>query len=714
MIKIKINNNEYEVEPGRTIIQVCDDLNIEIPRFCYHEKLAISGNCRMCLVEVEKMPKPIASCTHPISDGMSIHTNSLMTKKAREGVMEFLLINHPLDCPICDQGGECDLQDQSMKYGNGKSRYMDEKRAVQDKDMGPLIKTHMTRCIHCTRCVRFLEEIGGTYELGAVNRGEHMEVTTYIEKGISSELSGNIIDLCPVGALTSKPYAFKARSWELKHTRSIDIMDGVGSNIRVDTCGSEVMRILPIANEDINEEWLADKGRFSYDGLKYQRLDTPMIKVDGQLREYSWQTAYKIINHYINKINSDKIGSIAGQLTDVETMFVMKKFLNEIGSKNYDCRPENFTMQLNNKNRGLYIVNTGIAQMEEADAFLIIGCNPRYDAPLLNTRIRKATLYNNASVWLLGEKCNLNYKYEYLNDDVIALDKILSGQIKCLDKLKQCKKPAIIIGADIFKRSDADMIMNYAKVISAKANMIREDWNGFNILHNYASQVGGIDIGFVPYHHSFNDSINDTNNRNNGNNTNDINEGMNTLEIMKNAHMIFILGADEIDYDKIHEKAIVVYIGHHGDKGASRADIILPSAAYTEKNATYVNIEGRVQEVRAATNPPGIAKEDWRIVQEIAVNNGCNFEYKNLDALRKDMMKYNDVFKTYNVISNYAEKYKALSNSGLLQEFKMAKCSSSRLLVYDKLMLDCNGYYLTNIISKHSPTMVKCSYGDDA
>lgn len=686
MIEIKIDNVNYTVPQGLTIIQVCDHLNIEIPRFCYHESLAISGNCRMCLVEVEKVKKPVASCVQQIAPGMSIYTNSPMVKNAREGVMEFLLINHPLDCPICDQGGECDLQDQAFKYGKGYSRYLDEKRAAEDQYMGPLIQTNMTRCIHCTRCVRFIDDIAGTYELGAVDRGEHMAITTYIQKSIKSELSGNIIDLCPVGALTSKPYEFKARSWELQHTTSIDVLDATASNIRIDTRGGEVMRILPIRNDFINEEWISDRTRFSYDGLKYQRLDRPMVRKNGKLVECSWEDAYKVITQHIKSTAATKIASIAGQLTDVETMFLMKKLLDKVGVKNYECRAPHSKM--NTKHKSLYVFNTGIAGIEDADGCIIIGSNPRHEAAILNIRLRRNVMKKKMPVWLIGEECDLNYPHKYLGDSAALIDEIVSDKHQEVKNIKNCKKLMLIIGYSVFMRDDAEILMDYFKVLCTKFDVIREDWNGFNVLQAHASQVGGIDVGFT---------LGDDNVHN-------------ISDFLKKAEVILAMNADEIDISKINKNAFLVYIGHHGENMAQIADVILPGAAYTEKNSSYVNLEGRLQHTRNAIFPLNCAKEDWIIIKELANEIGLDFHYSNVDDVRRDIYRTHKEILVWNdIIGDYKARYDIMNKDGIIKDFKDTKKPGVSFISRDPLSLEINDYYLTNVISRHSPTMVKCS-----
>jgi NADH-quinone oxidoreductase subunit G len=669
MPKLKINNQEVEVPEGFTVIQACEKAGVEIPRFCYHDKLKIAGNCRMCLVEMEKAPKPVASCAQVAMEGIVIHTNTPLVKKAREGVMEFLLANHPLDCPICDQGGECDLQDQAMKYGKPESRYKEEKRAVKDKDFGPLIQTHMTRCIHCTRCVRFIEDIAGTYELGGIGRGEDVEITNYIEGGVKSELSGNIIDLCPVGALTSKPYEFKARNWELHSTESIDVMDAVGSNIIINTRGNEVMRILPYTNEDINEEWISDKTRFFYDGLKYQRLDRPYIKQKNKLEETSWEIALNVFAERIKKTKAKKIGAIAGDLTDVETMFVVKDYLKALGSYNVDCRQNE--SKLSNKNRAQYTFNTTIKGIEEADHCLLIGCNPRHEATMLNARIRKAYLNNKLSIAIIGNNNNLTYPYRHLGDNPWVLKQIVDGVHPICADLKKAKKPMLIFGEHLTTQEDYEAYEYFINKLVNKYNYIYNDWSGYNILHTAASRVGGLDIDFVPNK-----------------------DGMPTNEVLKKCEVIILLGADEIALNKINKNAFVIYIGHHGDKAAEIADIILPAPAFTEKNATYVNLEGRVQNTFAAIDKLGQAKIDWQIFLDLAKLTGVKLQYSNLNEIRKKISKINPVF----------------INTGLKNNDNVFKNSLKQTSFFqDKIDEKSLDYYLTNSICRNSITMKKCS-----
>lgn len=676
MPALKIDGVEYEFEPGMSIIQVCDMHGIEIPRFCYHEKLEIAGNCRMCLVEVKPgPPKPAASCALPAAEGQEVFTKTPMVKKAREGVMEMLLINHPLDCPICDQGGECDLQDQAIYYGGGVSRYDEHKRAVEDKHMGPLIKTHMTRCIHCTRCVRFAEDIAGVPEIGAIFRGEDMQITTYLEQAASSELSGNVIDLCPVGALTSKPYAFVSRPWELKKTESIDVMDAVGSNIRVDSRGEAVLRILPRLNEEVNEEWLADKSRFACDGLRNQRLDRPYVRREGKLQPATWEEAFDAIAAKLMEIPGERVGALAGNLADLESMFALKGLMEQIGSPHLDCRQDG--AKLDPSDRASYLFNTGIERAEEADVILLIGTNPRHEAPLVNTRLRKAFLRGGAKIFNLGTPADLTYPVEQLGNDPTLLNKILSGEHPVAEALKQAERPMLILGTAALAREDGGSILNAAKAIAENGGLVKDGWNGFNVLHYAAARVGGMEIGFTP-----------------GKDGHDI-AGM--IQAIENnqLQMLFLLGVDEIDMSYFGD-AFIVYQGHHGDIGAHRADVILPGAAYTEKDGTYLNMEGRVQEANRAIFPPGEAREDWKILRALSEVLGQPLPYDSLAQLRAKMAQ--DVPHLLNIGRTSPAQWK-----------KLAKQSKSYRIKKEPLEQVILNYYMTDPISRASKTMANCT-----
>ncbi|MEE2746041.1 MAG: NADH-quinone oxidoreductase subunit NuoG [Pseudomonadota bacterium] len=662
MPKLKIDGIDIEVEEGYTVLQACEIAGKEIPRFCYHERLSIAGNCRMCLVEMESAPKPIASCAMPVSDGMVIKTDSDTVINARKGVMEFLLINHPLDCPICDQGGECDLQDQAMGFGNDRSRYYESKRAVKNHDLGPLVSTVMTRCIHCTRCIRFATEVAGVPELGATGRGENMEVGTYVEKTLSSELSANIIDLCPVGALTAKPYAYNARSWELKKTESIDVMDALGANIRVDTRGSEVMRILPRNNDLVNEEWISDKTRFAYDGLRRQRLDRPFIRKSGKLHPSNWSEAFKIITKKIKEVKKDQIAAIAGDQADCEVMFALKKLLLSLGCKNVECRQDG--SKVGYDSRSGYLFNTTINGIDECDAILIIGSNPRIESPVLNARIRKRFLAAGIKIGLVGEKVDLTYDCEYLGEGPSTLTEIVAGSNSFCRILKKAKKPMLILGAGAVARDDGGAILATARKIAENNGMILENWNGFNVLHTAASRVGGLELGFLP----------------------------NKEIIFEDMRLFFLLGADELDMNSLGD-SFVVYIGHHGDAGAHRADVILPGAAYTEKSATYVNLEGRTQRTQMATFPVGEAKEDWSIIRALSSEMNKVLPFDTLNELRNQMV----------------EQHPSLGNIDLISRAEWGRFGTDKPMNNNQFINPIRNFFMTDPISRASETMAACS-----
>ena len=623
-----IDGMAVEVEDGITLIQACEQAGVEIPRFCYHERLSIAGNCRMCLVEVQGSPKPVASCAmgvndlQPNKDGSPkvINTKTPMVKKAREGVMEFLLINHPLDCPICDQGGECDLQDQAMAYGFGGSRFEENKRAVEEKYLGPLIKTAMNRCIHCTRCVRFMTEVAGVEELGAIGRGEDMEITTYLERGMMSELSANVNDLCPVGALTHRPWAFIYRPWELRKTESIDVMDAVGSNIRVDARGREVLRILPRNNDAVNEEWISDKTRFVADGLRTQRLDRPYIRNNGRLEPASWDAALALVGAKLGKAKPERIAAIAGDLAGAEEMLALGELFRRLGSRNVDCRQDGAKLdpQLG---RASYLFNASIDGIERADAILLVGTNPRLEASVLNIRIRKRWRQGGLAIGLIGERADLTYPYDYLGAGPQTLENVVDGKHGFANALRDAEHPLVIVGAAAVARPDGRAVLAAAAKIALAAGQGKEvGWNAFNVLNGVASRVAGLDLGFVP-----------------GEGGLDV-AGMLAAAGKGQLDVLYLLGADEIDMNALG-KAFVVYQGSHGDAGAQRADVILPSSAYTEKSATYVNVEGRAQMASRAAFPPGDAKEDWAIVRALSAQVGHKLPYDSLPALRAAMYK---------------------------------------------------------------------------
>lgn len=679
MTKLIVDGKEIDVPAEYTLLQACEAAGAEIPRFCYHERLSIAGNCRMCLVEVKGGPKPVASCAWGVRDCRpgpkgeppEISTRSPMVKKAREGVMEFLLINHPLDCPICDQGGECDLQDQAMGYGVDTSRFAENKRAVEDKYLGALVKTSMNRCIQCTRCVRFSAEVCGAPEMGATGRGEDMEITTYLESALTSELQGNLVDICPVGALTSKPYAFAARPWELGKTQSIDVMDGVGSAIRVDTRGREVMRILPRVNEAVNEEWISDKTRHIVDGLRTQRLDRPYIRENGQLRPASWQEAFGAIAAKVGRIDGKRIGAIAGDLAAVEEMFALKELLAKCGSVNLAVQGgEAFDPRTG---RASYIFNPTIAGIEQADALLIVGSNPRKEAAVLNARIRKRWRSGQLKIGVIGAKADLTYTYDYLGAGTDSLGDLAAGKHSFADVLKNAKHPIVLVGAGGLARQDGAAVLALAAKIAADVGAIKDGWNGFGVLHDTASRVGALDIGFAAGAGGLNTAQMTT---------------FGTLDVL------FSLGADEI---KVPDGTFVVYIGTHGDRGAHRADVILPGAAYTEKQGLYVNTEGRVQMANRAAFPPGEAREDWAIIRALSDVFGKKLPFDSLGALRQAIFKaVPHLMRVDQIEAGNAADLKTLAGKGGSADKAPFKTS-------------VEDYYLTNPIARASAVMAECS-----
>jgi NADH-quinone oxidoreductase subunit G len=666
MPKIIINGKEIEFEKGMTVLQACELADVEIPRFCYHEKLSIAGNCRMCLVEMDKSPKPIASCAMPATEGMNIKTNTEFVEKARKGVMEFLLANHPLDCPVCDQGGECDLQDQSMFYGVDKSRFKENKRAVAEKNMGPLIKTQMTRCIHCTRCVRFATEVAGVTEIGAIGRGEDMEITTYLEQSMQSELSANVVDLCPVGALTSKPYVFEARPWELKKTESIDVMDAIGSNIRVDTYDWEVKRILPILNEDINEEWISDKTRYACDGLLHQRLDTPFIKYNGKFEKASWEEVYKIIKSKFENTSKEKVCGFVGDITNMETSYIFKEFFDRtLDTDNYEFRSDN--RFLDTSSRESYLFNTKINGIEEADLILLIGTNPRYEATILNARIRKSYLSNNTKIISLNDLGDLTYPYKSLNGQTQTLKDIFNDNHEVSKLINDAQKPMIILGESFLNSNSSSYLFNKAKEFLNKNNKITDEWNAFNILSNDAATVGNLDLGLI----------------------NDQKDLLNDLKDHK-FDIVFLAGQDNLSFDKKNE--FIIYQGSHGDKGAEMADIILPGCSYTEQDGYFTNLEGKIQKAQKASYPPGEAKEDWQIINELAEFMNNRKLFNDRDELESSMFNYLNLQKEKQ--NNAKNKYSSPSE----KDFKN-----------EDLNIVIKDYYFSNVIARASKTMVECN-----
>ena len=674
--KLNIDGKDIEVPKSYTLMQACEEAGAEIPRFCYHERLSVAGNCRMCLVQWEGAPKPIASCAqtvgemrmNPDGSAPNIKTSGDYVEKARAGVMEFLLINHPLDCPICDQGGECDLQDQAMAYGRSESRFELNKRAVEDKNMGPLVKTIMTRCIQCTRCVRFAAEVAGVEEIGMISRGEDAEITTYLEKSLTSELSGNVIDLCPVGALTSKPYAFNARPWELRKTSSVDVMDAMGAAIRVDARGDAVLRIMPELNEDVNEEWLSDKSRFIWDGLGRQRLDTPYIREGGRLRKANWGEAFNAVQAALD-IEADKIGVIAGDLIEVEQAKAALDLFAALGVANLDCRPAGAQYGAGAA-REQYLFNPTLAGIEDADAVLFVGVDPRFVAPVWNARVRKAWLWNELAVGVIGEPVDLTYDYTHVGTGPEALKNLGSFG----ETLRNAKRPMIVVGEDALCRDDGAGVLAAAHGLALELGAVREDWAGFGMLHSAAGRVGALDIGFVPAE-----------------------GGLDTQAMLAGGvSTLVLLGADEVDLSQTDD-AMIIYVGHHGDAGAAKADVILPCAAYTEMAATYVNTEGRVQMTSRAVSPKGEAREGWSIFRALSDVLGKTLPYDTADALRESLRESHPVFAGlgYAPGADGAEALKTPIAGAALSPTDFASNGGD--------------FYLTNAIARASKTMAECS-----
>jgi NADH-quinone oxidoreductase subunit G len=681
MAKIKVDGNEIEVPDHYTLLQAAEEAGATVPRFCFHERLSIAGNCRMCLVEVKGgPPKPAASCAMGVRDlrpgpngeTPEIFTNTPMVKKAREGVMEFLLINHPLDCPICDQAGECDLQDQAMAFGTDGSRYRENKRAVENKYIGPLVKTIMTRCIHCTRCVRFTTEVAGISELGLTGRGEDAEITTYLERAMTSELQGNVIDLCPVGALTSKPYEFQARPWELNKTESIDVMDALGSNIRVDTRGREVMRIMPRLNEQVNEEWISDKTRFIWDGLRTQRLDRPYVRVNGRLQAASWSEAFAAVKAAVAKTSAAKIGAIAGDLANVEEPYALKSLMTKLGSVNIDARQDGVALDPK-FGRASYIFNPTIEGIEQADAILIIGSNPRFEASVLNARILKRHRQGGLQIGLIGEQADLRYAYNYLGAGSDTLAQVASGKDKFFDVLKNAQRPLILIGQGALTGETGEAVLAQASQLANAVGALSEEWNGFAVLHTAAARVGALDLGFVPGE-----------------------GGVKAADMVGQMDVLFLAGADELDLSN-KGSSFVVYIGTHGDAGAHAADVILPGSTYTEKSGTYVNTEGRVQLANRAGFAPGEAKEDWAILRALSDVLGAKLPFDNLTQLRSAL--YADYPHMAQIDAVAAGQVADLAALG-------AKAAPVKGVTFTSPVTD---FYLTNPIARASAVMAECS-----
>lgn len=685
-VEVTVDNIKVMIEDGSSIIQACDKAGVTVPRYCYHDKLAIAGNCRMCLVDVEKAPKLIASCAFPVRDGMVVHTDSERVKQSREGITEFLLENHPLDCPVCDQAGECDLQEQTMRYGSDRGRFVEAagKRAVENKAIGPLIKTSMNRCIHCTRCVRFLNDVAGASEFGTTGRGNDMQIGTYVERNVNSELSGNIIDLCPVGALTSKPYAFKARPWELKRTETIDVLDAVGSNIRVDCRGVEVMRVLPRLNDDVNEEWISDKTRFACDGLKTQRLTTPLVRVGNNFEPATWEEALSTIAAAYKKIQPQgaELKAIAGALSDVESMVALKDLINTLGSENLttdDIARENEPAPYGANVKSNFVFNSSIYGIESADQILLVGTNPRHEASVLNARIRGTWLNSDLEVHHVGESFDSTFDLNHVGETANDLAAALAGDVG--KKLASAKNPMIIVGSAVANSADSKAIYSTVSkfVKQHESNFITDEWNGFNVLQREAARAGALEVGF------FNNS---------------------KANAETKPKFIYLLGADEIKNQDIPRDAFVVYQGHHGDLGASFADVILPGSAYTEKNATYINTEGRVQMTRAATNPPGSAREDWKIIRAVSEFLGTPLKYDDVHALRFRMGEISPSLLVPNVLQPVSSAIAKLGINALSNIDAQATGVA--------LKNPIENYWMTDVISRSSITMAKCiaSFGE--
>ena len=668
--KVVIDGEEFEFDPDLTVLQACEEAGREIPRFCYHERLSIAGNCRMCLVEAVGAPKPMASCAMQVKDlrggrdgePPEIRTNSPIVKQAREGVMEFLLINHPLDCPICDQAGECDLQDQAMAYGKSDSRYTEHKRAMAEINLGPLIKTHMTRCIQCTRCVRFATEVAGVPEMGCTGRGEDAEIVSYLDAALVSELQGNVIDLCPVGALTSRPYAFRARPWEVRKTQSVDVSDALGANIRIDSEGVAVRRVMPVNNDAVNEEWISDKARFCIDGLSRQRLDRPYVRRNGKLVAASWEEAFAAIREKLDGIDGAKVGAIAGDLVSVEAMWALKAFMGQIGSPNMDCRQDGAHLPADN--RAAWLFNPTVQGIEDADAILLIGANPRLESAVLNARIRKAWLAG-TEIGLVGPGADLTYEYAHLGEDASALGSVMDGDFA--DVLKNAERPMVILGGAALTHPDAAAIMGEAMALAGSIGAVSDGWTGFGALHTAASRVGGMEIGFTPAE-----------------------SGKDTAAMLAGGlDVLYLLGADEID---VPEGPFVIYQGHHGDRGAHRADVILPAAAWAEQSGLYVNLEGRPQLANRAASPPGEAKEDWAILRALSERRGEPLPFDTIEHVRKAIF----------------EAVPHLAKIGAIEsaEWRAEPGGSIGNADFEPVIGD---FYFTNPIARASETMAACS-----
>ena len=678
MPKLKINNTEIEVSPGTSILQAAELLGYEIPRFCYHDRLSVPANCRMCLVEVKGAPKPVASCAMACGENMEVFTQGALVEKSRRGVMEMLLINHPLDCPICDQGGECDLQDQAFAYGFDRSRYSEDKRAVSDKEFGPLVKTVMTRCIQCTRCVRFAEEIAGTPVLGMLNRGEDAEVTTFVEKAIESELSGNLIDVCPVGALTSKPYAFTARPWELRKTETIDVHDALGSNIRVDARGNEVLRIVPRLHEDVNEEWISDRTRFALDGLLHQRLDRPYVRNTGtgKLEPATWPAALAVVAEKLKTTSSSRMAAMVGDLCDTESMMALKDLMRSLGVGNLDCRTDGSVFDPSA--RAGYVFNSTISGIDQADVILLVGTNPRWEAAVLNARIRKNWLAKKIKIGLIGDaEFILNYPVTMIGSGPEALKALADGDHPFAATIRNAARPMMIVGQGVFQRTDGMALHAVMREAAESLGFIKDGWNGFNVLQLAASRVGALEIGFVPQGEKDLDAYAILNASQQG-----------------ELDLLYLLGVDEFNVEaSVGKKTFVIYQGHHGDQGAARADVVLPGVAYTEKDGLYMNTEGRVQLAKRAVTPLGEAREDWKILRAISDVLGTPLPYNTLFELRARLVRDYPAFGQIDGI--VPAKWEMFGQAGSIRKHPFHS--------------PIDNFYMTNSITRSSPTMAKCT-----
>ncbi|KAJ2693271.1 ndufs1 NADH-ubiquinone oxidoreductase subunit [Coemansia sp. IMI 209128] len=669
-IEMFIDGKPVMIEEGSAIIQAAEKAGVTIPRFCYHERLGVAGNCRMCLVEIEKNPKMAASCAMPVGPGMRVITESPKIKQAREGVMEFLLANHPLDCPICDQGGECDLQDQSMRYGSDRGRFNESKRAVEDKDIGPLVRTTMTRCIQCTRCVRFINEVAGTGELGTTGRGNDMQIGTYVTRPLASELSGNIIDLCPVGALTAKPHAFTARPWELTSTDSIDVMDALGSAIRVDSRGAEVVRIVPRTNDDVNEEWIGDKARFAYDGLKRQRLTVPLVRSGaGRLEPASWADALQIVGQRLRSTAPEHVAGVAGALADAEALVALKDLLNAAGCERLgaDSASDSASDAVCADVRASYTFNATLAGVEDADVILLVGTNPRREAPVLNARLRKPFLAGSAVFGVVGDACDLTFDYDHVGTSARDVDALANSSLAFAQTLRGARRPLVVVGAGA--AAQPGVAAAVARLAASLPALVTREWNGLCTLQTAAGRTAALDVGY-------------------------------TSCDLDSARFVYLLGADGAAA-RLPPDAFVVYQGHHGDAGAHAADVVLPAAAYTEKAATFVNTEGRTQRTRQAVAAPGAARDDWKIIRALSDAAGLPLPYDDVSGLRARMADVCPSLVAADVLEPTSPEVALLALSRLA---KSSAPASDAVLASD-----IADYYMTDAISRASRTMAKAS-----